>query len=461
MKDRIMFFLDKFEPSRNEPCLCGSGKKFKKCCMGAYSDSTQERAFEKCNKGLYEEALAACRHHFTWYVLCHKAHTVPLLASQAKEAAELLKIDIEALGSLIDLLHLCYYRTGQTDEFPSVLARVAVAIDDPRWRDKILYQETLWWLFEKEDRTMAVSAVSKVDIGNCIDPEILAVYLHVCPDDLPFNEMAGILDRILSNTDSQSYKLQYSVLKGIAYSLINDMRHGCEIIRTAIDNYVSLNEKDKSPYGDYQLAHALELLGQVSNDGDSVSKADSYYARILKEAKQLGYSTALLAEITKCIGDCKAFLGQYKEATRFYKDSLSYDETDKTKVFLARAYANDGNTDLSRQVLTSIDARPFDDGYFYDYAISWAILATHTLRSEDFEVAKAQLKQAKAHWPLFVAHRDSMLIQLMEITPKTSAGKLRSLVDVLNRYVSLNPNFFGIGINVNRIVEDIGRKREK
>jgi tetratricopeptide (TPR) repeat protein len=429
--------------------------------MGVYSDIAQEKAFEKFNKGLYEEALVACRHHFTWYVLCYKAHTVPFLASQTKEAAELLKIDIEALGSLIDLLHLCYFRTGRTDEFPSVLARVTNAIDDPRWRDKILYQETLWWLFEKEDRIMALSVVSKVDIGSCIDPEILAIYLHVCPDDLPFNEIAGILDRILLNTDNQSYKLQYSVLKGIAYSLINDMRYGCEIIRTAINNYVSLNERDKSPYGDYQLAHALELLGQVSNDVDSISKADLHYARILEEAKQLGYSTALLAEITKCIGDCKAFLGQYKEAIRFYKESLIYDAIDNTKVFLARAYANDGNTDLSRQILKSINAKPFDDAFFYDYAVSWAILATHSLRPEDIEVAKVQLKVAKPHWPLFVEHKDAMLIQLMEITPKTSTGKLRGLVDALNRYVSLNPNLFGIGININRIVEDIGRRGKK
>ena len=93
-----------------------------------------------------------------------------------------------------------------------------------------------------------------------------------------------------------------------------------------------------------------------------------------------------------------------------------------------------------------------------DNAISWAILATITLSPDDIQEAKAHLKQAKAYWPLSVAHRDSMLIQLMEITPKTSVGKLRTLLDVLNRYVSLNPNFFGIGININRIVEDITKK---
>jgi hypothetical protein len=257
--------------------------------MGAYSESLQERAFEKYNKSLYEEALVACRHHFTWYVLCHKAHTVPFLAAEPQQAARLLKVDIEALGSLIDLLHLCYYRTGQTEEFPSVLARVAGAIDDSRWRDKLLYQETLWWLFEKEDRGMALSTVSKVDIRTCIDPEILAVYLQVRPDELPFNEMAGILDRILLNTDSQSYKLQYSVLKGITYALISDVTHGCEIIRTAIENYESLNEKGRSSYGDYQLAHARELLGQVSNDRDAVTKADLGYARFLQEGRQVGY----------------------------------------------------------------------------------------------------------------------------------------------------------------------------
>jgi len=429
--------------------------------MGAYSDATQERAFEKYNRGLYEEALTACRHHFTWYILRHKAHTIPLFASKPQEAADLLKVDIGALGNLIDLPHLCYYRTGQTNEFPSVLSRVANAIDDSRWRDKLLYQETLWWLLEKEDCAMALNTVSKVDIQTCIDPEILAVYIEVCAHDLSFNELTGILDRILSNTDSQSYKLQYSVLKGIAYSLIHDLKHGCEIIRTVIDNYESLNEKDKSSYGDFQLAHARELLGLFSNDRDSVSNADLHYARILKEGKQFGYSKDFLAGITKDIGDCKAFLGQYKEAIQFYKESLSYEEANKTKVFLARAYANDGNISLSRQLLKSIDAMSFDDSYFYDYAVSWAILAINTLTPDDIQTAKEHLKQVKACWPLFAAQRDSMLIQLMEVTPKTPVGKLRNLLEVLNKYVSLNPNIFGIGININRIAEDISRNSEK
>lgn len=456
-----IFPIAKYEPGRNEPCLCGSGKKFKKCCMGAYSDSAQERAFQKYNKGLYEEALLACRHHFTWYVLCHKAHTVPFLTSAPREAAELLKIDIEALGSLIDLLHLCYYRTGKADEVPSLLARVAGSIDHQGWRDKLLYQEALWWLFEKEDRTTALNTVSKVNISNCIDPEILAVYLQLCRDDLPFNELAGILDRILANTDSQSYRLQYSVLKGIVYSLINDVKHGCAIIRTAITDYASLDKDDKSPYGDYQLAHALELLGQLSGDKESAAKAESLYMRILQEGKQFGYPKDLLAEIAKCIGDCAAFLERFKNAIQFYESSLSYQESDKTKVFLARANANAGATDLCRQILKSIDDRSLDDGCSYDYAVSWSTLATITLKSDDIQAAKEYLKKSKAHWPLFLVQRDSMLLELMEITPKTSVSKLRGLLQTLNRYISLNPNFFGVGININRIVEDIGRKGEK
>lgn len=461
MNDHVTFPIAKFEPSRNDPCLCGSGKKFKKCCMGAYTAAVEERAFGKYNKGLYDQALVTCRHHLTWYLLCHKAHTAPFLASKTKEAAELLHIDIEALAELLDLLHHCYYRTGQSEQFPSVLMRLVNSIDDPRWRDKIAYQHSLWWLLDKEDRNTALSTVSKVDIAKCKDPEILALYLDVCLDSLPFSEIAGILDRILSNTDKQSYKLQYSVLKGIAYALINDMEHGCKIIRTAIDKYEALKEKDKSPYGDYLLAHALELLGQLTNDSNVVGEAAVRYGQILKDAEMQGYSVTYLAEIMKCIGDCKAFLGQYGEAIRYYKDSLAHEEAEKTKVFLARAYANAGEIDLARHVLKSIDPTKFDDSYHYDYATSWTVLATHSLRAEDIEVAKVQLKQAKAHWPLFIAHRDSALIQLLEITPKTSAGKLGSLIHILNRYVSLNPNFFGIGINFNRIIEDIGRTEEK
>ena len=47
------------KPGRNDPCLCGSGKKFKKCCGNAvetgFSRIDRERAFERLTAFVAEE----------------------------------------------------------------------------------------------------------------------------------------------------------------------------------------------------------------------------------------------------------------------------------------------------------------------------------------------------------------------------------------------------------------------
>ena len=127
---------------------------------------------------------------------------------------------------------------------------------------------------------------------------------------------------------------------------------------------------------------------------------------------------------------------------------------------MSRPYVNLSDPESARELLNSIDNSQFDVNSQYDYAISWAILATHTLLAEDLEVAKSQIKQSKAKWPLLIGQRDSTLIQLLETVPKKPGSRLMDLIRLLNRYVSLNPNVFGIGINFNKIVEDIDRKHE-
>ena len=72
--------LAKYEPQLKESCLCGSGINFKNCCKNKYNSNS--KAFQYYNNGQYKQALARCRHHITWYILCHRAHTIPFLLSE-------------------------------------------------------------------------------------------------------------------------------------------------------------------------------------------------------------------------------------------------------------------------------------------------------------------------------------------------------------------------------------------
>lgn len=453
--------LTKYEPGRNEPCLCGSGTKFKTCCWGSYSSDAAGKARSRFNRGLYEEALCFYRYHLTWYRLCHYAHTVPFLKSRTKESADLLKLDIEALAEITGLLHRCYLHTGQSEKFPSVLEYLSSAIADPRWKNKITYLRALWYLLDKGDRGAALALVSEIDIVICADPEILALYLDVSPRKLPFKAKVDILDRIVANTKRASYVLQYTILKGIAYCLIDEIPQGCQIMAEAIAQYRRLDAAARTATGDFHLAHGIELLGEFEENPTVVRDAITQYTMLQDEAREVGFAAAYAAEIEKSMGDCWSFLKEYDDAVMHYEASLKQKAADLTRVFLARAQANLGDLIASRRTLLSIDSSQLDVYAHYDFAMAWTNLAMRSLDKEDITTAKLHLKKAQAFWPIYVSERDSALIGLLELSPRKAKVGLRRLIGMLNRYVSLNPNVFGIGLNLNRIVEDVGAEKLK
>ena len=449
-----MFNLQSYEPGRNEPCLCASGLKYKHCCMGHYSSAAQKEAHRLYNQGKYPEALSACRRHLTWYLLCHQAHTVPLLPTKRKEILDLLHIDIEALGEIVGLLHLCYYRNNCSDDFPKVLESLSHAVNDSRWNDKIAYLRGLWWLADKDDRVNAYNAIAQVNIKDCKDAELLTIYLDVCPIKLPLHEQTDILDRIIDNTPKQSYKLQYGVFKGLVYCFVNELDPGCKIIKAAIDAYRDAGNEDRTPYGEFQLARALQLLGELSKETSYIEESAEQYNVILAKAERDGYSGEYLADISKCLADSMYDLEKYPESLRLYQTSLQHKTDDLTKVFLARAYIQLNKFDDAKKELISSNTDRFDINNQYDYAISWALLATHSLLPEDLEMAKTLIKAIPSHWPLFTMQRDEIMIQLLELTPKSSKSRTKAAIRFLNKYISLKPNLFGIGLDINKIVED-------
>jgi len=57
---------------RNDPCTCGSGKKFKKCCLG--------KEVSHASGGGTSEASVEIRNCYTWRTLVHYAGFLGLAA---------------------------------------------------------------------------------------------------------------------------------------------------------------------------------------------------------------------------------------------------------------------------------------------------------------------------------------------------------------------------------------------
>lgn len=453
--------LSYYEPGRNEPCLCGSGLKFKKCCQGRYSKDASKESLVLYNTGHYEEALKYSRRHLTWYILCHKAHTIPLLKANILQGEELLKVDIEALAELLADLHRCYYRTNRIEQFPATIDRLSVAVADKRWSDKINYFYALWHLIDKRDRENAFKALAPVEIERCYDPEILTLYLDVCPDKLGFAEKIALIDRIIDNAQKESYRLQYTTLKGIQYCLVCEVNEGLEVIKQGVDRYRELERNNKSPYGETHFAYALDLLGRFSNNKQLLEEAAEKYINLVAVAVENSYPPEYHGDLLKCLGECYEALDKHESAIEKFEDSLRTYPTDITKVFIARSIIAIGNTEGAREVLNSINYRGFDEAGFFDFAISWTLLAANTCTESDLEKAKQLLKQSKNDYPIFIQQRDKWLISLLEIDPFKKVGTVRKLIKSINKYVTLNPNICGIGIDLNKIVEDIDRSSNR
>lgn len=442
------------EPGRNNPCVCGSGLKFKKCCLGAYSLKASELFRNAYNTGDYDEALIHARNWFTWYALSHKAHTIPLLESDRDAGENMLQVDIEALTELLENLHLCYYRLKRNDEFIEVIERVRNTVQDKRWDAKIAYTRGLWYSVDRNDAAAAYGALQSIDLQTCYDPDILALYLQVCSAKLTLTESVEIIDRILANTQKESVLLQYRVVKAINYYLVCQQADGDKLLEEAISKFSELPADKKSSYGKLKFAHALEIYGKATNQQKVLEQGREVAIGLIREANQQHFTAIYLADLHRLLGDFDEGLGNHCNAINAFSTSLELNPSELTKVFLARSFCNDGQCNKAKEVLESIDHTLLDKPGKFDLAISWSIVAATSLNENDLGEAKARLKTIEANDPVFIQIRDRWTIDLLEATPKSEPGKIRRLIRSLNKYVSLNPNLFGIGLNINRIIDD-------
>jgi tetratricopeptide (TPR) repeat protein len=350
---------------------------------------------------------------------------------------------------------------GKTDEFQGVIERVKHSIDDPRWEIKLKYLLALWYAIDKNDELSSFKVLQEIDIAQCKDTDLLALYLQVSTNRIKFTESISIADRIIENTKKESYLLQYSLVKATFYFLSCQYEDAKEIIDKAVRNFRDLPADKQSSYGRLLFAYSLEFYGKSTHNSDLLFEAEQTTRQLISEYSDDEYTKDYIADLFKLLGDCELSQSKHIEAIKSYNASLEVKQSDLTKVFLVRALC--GNNDLpeAKELLQSIQSEFLDDEGKFDLSVSWAIVAAISQASEDISKAKSLLKTASANHPIFSQQRDKLLIELLEIRPKSALGRFGQIIQTINKYIILNPNFFGIGINLNQIIDDTESKIPK
>lgn len=456
-----------YTPARNSECLCGSGHRFKQCCADYLPVSdigTKGRVAAKADD--YKAALIAARSDITQYTIWHKAHTAPHIRVCHDELPKpfyerLLNIDVKALSECVDSLLWCYNQLNRTDELPAVLERLRLNIDHPLWHRKIIYFHALQLLGKNWDDEAGKKELKKLgSMDDETDTEILQLCLDLFHDELSFSTRQKLIGRIVDLTENPEERLHYQFLRAVSLLMVDDQKGATEKLQAAIHDYRSVrDEKDESAYGLTYYASACEMLGQIDKDRLLIDEAVTLFQQLVVRED---LNIKGVANAYRNLGDALCSISSWEEAKEAYSAAFERAPDEILKVFISQCLLYLNNIEEAEQCLSTVEKTALTASETVDFAFTFSQVAIESGKNENLVSAEHELRTIEIAEPYFKQYKDELLISVIDrlrIGPsKERAAKTRGVIQKISyffcRYAILKPNFMGIGININKIVED-------
>ena len=457
-------------PDSKSPCLCGSGLEYKVCCKkrlpGTKDIGKEWRKHASENRWL--RAIKALRADVTQYTIWHLSHTARVIKMDPKfRQGRLMRVDIMALSDYVGLLMTAYRQYSYLHKAPDVLGRLMSNIDDPRWRKKIAYHKGLCALFrdDREGALQEISVLGKISADDD-DVDVLQMYLDLHGSKMGLTESMAFMDQIIDLTTSDVDKLQYLGAKAFQLLLARDNDGARDGFESAIAFGKEL-ELDNllSPQAERWLCRALEGLGIINRDTSAFDEIVNRVRNILlapQELTDLGRS-----EMHRMIADAQRQRGDYKEALTNYSTAHLYHANEIFLIFKAECALGMGEKKEALGLLKMVDIDKLAAAEQADHAFVYFFVAKALEDASLLMVARENLKSLRMPQPYFetqqlhhlVAAQDA-IDALADNRALPDSGKALSWVELLTRYITIKPSLFGIGINVNNMIDDVDARAD-
>lgn len=447
--------LEELEPKGRASCLCGSGERYKNCCRDEWRKHDYSKKIDL--SGSPAQSLKYLRAHITWYRLCHLAHTVPLMKEKSYDG-KLLDIDIKAMHEFLQNARELYSDCGIIDSYPRMLDELSGAIADVRWGWRVSCEEAFFYLAVKEDGAAARAVLAKYKWQEIDSSELLEVYLDVYSDKLGHVDIISIASKIVELTESDSSRLHYRFLIAIQYFLLNEAERAEILAREAIEKYEVIPVSKRNGHGRWMLSLAVKHLGQILNDEDMLRKAIEL---LIAEVDAGKWKDNAVAEIWFQVGECYHLLREFYMAEKLYHRALSIESAPLTSVYLAKVQLDLRRPDRAKEILDTLIPVVMSKPNHFDYAIIRCELALFTKNSSDIKCALDLIKRISTIDPYFKDLIQSLIVALYELQVGKESKEANSILARLNRYVTLNPNLGGLGINFNAMIDDYLNKQTR
>lgn len=464
MKSDIKRRLNLFYPSRNSPCLCGSGFTFKRCCADHLPATVPGDASKSAIEAKkYKAALKSCRADIAKYTIWHKRHTEPAIRAGAK-GLKILEIDLKALAELADKLIWIYHQLDMQEELPSMLERLRVNSIDSRWQRKITYFQAAILLVKGKDRSAIRKELKKLgSMEDETDVQTLQLYLDAFSDELSFSETVKLIDRILKYAESDVDRLHYSCTKAVQYMQVKDIQKARDEVELAVKVFrEAVLVESLAGYSAFRYADALSLLGNLKQDNIYLDEASKIYKKFLEDEdlKKSGR-----ADIYNQLGEIHKLKKEWSLAYEAYKKGYETDNSQILKVFMCECLTEMGKNDDAISLISEVEIEQLNKHEYIDYVFELSGIALVSGKTGLLAKAKEALKALKINAPIFEAQKDELLITVIEaeqsgISENILIKAKRLLSGIKASHFVIQPNFMGIGVNVNNILDDLSKGRD-
>jgi uncharacterized protein YchJ len=450
------------------PCPCGRKKAYRECCgavIAQHRDTLNKDALQCLNDEDLAQAESLYRAELVQYLSWVHAHTLPFAEANIPVIGQIVEVDLAALTELADSVAHCLYWMGKARDIPGFLEHVESVVPLRGFEKDAAYLRALWLHIGLRDCEGGRRELEKLgDILAYPRRQAWELYLDVAGSNLTERQKITIAEHIVAEAEEDEHvRVQYGALKAIALVQLGETD-------TARKEFEALLESAKAPPSiqtsdelstEWQIAKAWSVYGELFSNADALDKAEASLRRIPEVMLKPAGKGALLRDLGWALRGQK----RYSDAAAAFRRSLEYEHSPVGRIHLVHALALSGQIEEARLELGKLAAKEIDLNLYLEYFAaqgSLAIAAGDTgLGAQTVEGLRGLALPA----PFWEAQRNQLLIQMLDFVHRPDArlraerqGTIVKILVFMNEVLELKPNFFGLGVNLNKLIEKLAKR---
>jgi len=461
--------LSKYKIGRNDACLCGSGKKYKRCCQTLIEE--REKNFRNApdysnvakdffKKGNFIEAEKFYRASLTQYIIWYYEHTVPFMKGAPDAAKDLFSTDIEAINEIADSLVRTLYSQKKIDSIHLLYSALIGVIDHPLYNFYIDCQRAFWLDYANRKTEAEEILAIYTDKEICKIPATymgersLDTYLRFTFLKLPAVKSLAIIEKSLSENFKTPFKLFLLTYKTRIAFLHNDIEMAKKSAKHIVQELKKINEKDilQDSALHILLPDTYQMLAIILQNSTYYNKLIDICTHNLRHENKDGFFVAIQNHL---ISQAYISLEKIEKAKEYIIRAIESDKRFEFQLDLAKINLKLENQSEALAALNDINYNKLPEEFKIDYLSYCTDVALTNKDKKKAAETEKLLAAVKTSIPYFQTLINGFRSLLLDFIASKQEGE--TLLMKLRRFAAekliLQPNICGIGINLNDILK--------